>query len=377
LMLRGSYNMGFSAPSLADLYSPQSSTIGSVSSQIDTYRNIATKEGPYVTTAITAGNPNLKPSKSIGKTVGIVLDVPYVKGLTLSADYYQIEQHDNVGSRPTGSLYTVDDQLLRAYVAAEMAKGTKIMAIDTGSGTPNYKGDSGLLRYVPDVNDIAAFTAYNAANPNAPIAVVGKVRATFAPTLNLAGAFVSGWDYGVHYNVPATPIGRFTLTADANQVVRSITTNNPPNQPRTVSVRKDKEGGSAIVWRGNMALSWRKDNWSSGLSPYYIGNWSNAQTTQTLYESVGRPSYIRREFDGTAYVYRYVVDAVITYNGFVGYNFGTERTAFWKPSSIKVSATNLTNKAPPLSSGTFGYSEGTFGSMVAGRIWSLEITKDF
>ena len=377
LMLRGSYNNGFSAPSLQDLYSPPSSTITSVATQIDTYRNVATKEGPYVTINVTSGNSALKPSKSIGKTAGIVLDVPYLKGLTLTADYYQIEQHDNVGARGANTIYISDDTLLRAYVAQQRAAGVPIMSINTGSGTADYKGDSGLQRFAPDAADIALFTAYNAANPNAPIALVGRVRAVNAPTQNLASAYVSGWDYGVQYTLPTARFGRFSFNADANQLVRSISVNAPANTTPVVTVSKDANGGNAVVWRGNAGLSWRKNKWTSGVSAYYLGNWSNASTTQALYLAAGSPSYIRREFDGGAFVYRYVVDAVITYNGFVAYNFGPERTAFWKPSSIKLSSTNLTNKMPPLSTGTFGYDETKYGNLMAGRVWNLEITKDF
>ncbi len=377
LMLRGSYNNGFSAPSLQDLYSPPSSTIGSAASQIDTYRNVATREGPYVTLSVTSGNANLKPVKSTGKTAGIVLDVPYLKGLTLTADYYQISQHDNVGSRGANTIYISDDTLLRAYVAQQRAAGVPIMSIDTGSGTANYKGDPGLQRFAPDVNDVAVFTAYNAANPNAPIAVVGKVRAVNSPTQNLASAYVSGWDYGLQYTFPTNRFGRFSFNADANQLVRSISVNAPPNTTPVVTVSKDANGGNAIVWRGNAGLSWRKGKWTSGVSAYYLGNWSNASTTQALYVAAGSPSYIRREFDGGAFVYRYVVDAVMTYNGFVAYNFGPERSAFWKPSTIKLSATNLSDKMPPLSTGVFGYDETKYGNLMAGRSWTLEVTKDF
>ena len=377
VMLRASYNQGFSAPSLQDLYSPPSSTITSVATQIDTYRNVATKEGPYVTLNVTSGNSALKPVKSTGKTAGIVLDVPYIKGLTLTADYYQITQHDNVGSRGANTIYISDDTLLRAYVTQQLATGAKILSIDTGSGTANYKGDPGLQRLAPDVNDIALFTAYNAANPNAPIAIVGKVRAVNAPTQNLASAYVSGWDYGLQYNFPSTRFGRFTFSADGNQLLRSISVNAPANTTPVVTVSKDANGGNAIVWRGNAGLTWRKNKFSSGLSAYYLGNWSNASTTQALYLAAGSPSYIRREFDGGAFVYRYVVDAVVTYNGFVAYNFGPERTAFWKPSTIKLSSTNLTNKMPPLSTGTFGYDETKYANLMAGRSWNLEVTKDF
>ena len=379
VMLRGSYNMGFSAPSLQDLWSPPSSTIGSVATQIDYYRNTATAEGPYVTIGATAGNPNLKPSKSIGKTVGIALDVPYVKGLTLTADYYQILQHDRVGSRSTTTIYQTDNNLLTAYVAQKLAAGVPIMAIDVGGGTPNYKGDPGIIRYSPNVNDIATFSAYNAAHPNAPVAVVGQVHEVYSPLQNLATAYVSGWDYGVHYNIPWARLGHFAFTADASQLMRSISVNAPAGATPVITVSRDKNGGSAVVWRGNLALNWSKDNWAAGVSAYYIGNWSDTGATVTAaqYAAAGSPSYIRREFDGGSYVYRLVVDAVMTYNASLGYNFHPETNHFWIPSSVKLNVSNLTAKRPPLSSGTFGYSETTFGNLIAGRILSFEVNKDF
>ncbi|MSU66719.1 MAG: TonB-dependent receptor [Opitutus sp.] len=377
MMVRASYNKGFTAPSLADLYSPPSSTITSAPTQIDTYRNVATREGPYVTLNVTTGNPKLKPSSSVGKTIGMVVDIPKLKGLSISADYFQISQVDNVGSRSPSQIYSSDNTLLRAYVQQQLAAGTPIMSINTGSGTAAYKGDLGLERFVPDVNDIAAIGAYNAANPNAPIAVIGKVRAVNAPTQNLASAFVAGWDFGLNYTLPSTRFGRISISTDAAYLLRSYSINAPANTTPVTTIRKGN-GGSA-EWRGNTTVFWRKKNWAGGLSAYYIGDYTDtgATTTEAAYVAAGSPSYIRREFDGVTNVYRYVIKATTTFNAFATYTFNTDPKRFWKPTSLRLSVTNLTNKIPPLSSGIFGYDANVFSHMIPGRIWSFEVTKDF
>lgn len=377
VMLRASYNEGFVAPSLAELYSPPSSAINSAPTQIDTYRNIAAREGPYVQLNVTTGNPNLQPSASVGKTIGTVIDVPKIKGLSISADYFQISQTDNVGSRSVSQIYSSDDKLLKAYVAAQLAAGKAIMAIDTGGGTAAYKGDPSIQRFAPDVNDLALFAAYNAASPGAPVAVAGKVRAVSAPTENLASAFVAGWDFGLNYATPTWEIGRFNFSTDASYLMRSYTINAPANTKPVTTIRKGNAGNAE--WRGNAAISWRKKNWAAGLSAYYIGDFTDTGGTTTAagYAAAGSPSYIRPEFDGVTTVYRWVIKSTTTFNAFANYTFDRKAQRFWKPSAVRLGVTNFTNKMPPISSGIFGYDAGTFGNMVAGRIWNLELTKEY
>ncbi len=376
IMVRSSYNEGFTAPSLADLYSPPSSTIGSVATQIDTYRNVATSEGAYVTLAITSGNPNLQPAESEGKSAGIVIDVPWVPGLTLTADYWEIDQIGQVGSRSVSQLYISDDVLLKAYVAQQIAAGVPVMSIDTASGTANYRGDVGIQRFAANAEDVALFAAWNAANPGNPRAVVGRVRATNSPIGNLVSATASGWDFGASYNLPELSIGRLSFTTDWSYLVDSFSTNSAGLKP-VISLRKGV--GSNAEWRGNGTASWRKDNWTVGLSAYYIGDYTiaNVTTTQALYESLGRPDYIRPQFTDGNTLYRYVVEETLSFNGFVTYRFGRGADRFWLPTSVRLGVSNLTDEEPPLSNGNFGYDPGVHANLFAGRTWSIELNKEF
>jgi hypothetical protein len=44
---------------------------------------------------------------------------------------------------------------------------------------------------------------------------------------------------------------------------------------------------------------------------------------------------------------------------------------------VSLGLVNLTDKAPPIGSGGFGYSPGVSQNLLSGRTWSLELTKAF
>jgi len=81
MMARASYNEGFHAPNLVQLYSGvrKSTATGST----DTYRSTVTGftiDGPSNRRQISQGNRLLKPETSTGKSAGVVIDVPHVRG---------------------------------------------------------------------------------------------------------------------------------------------------------------------------------------------------------------------------------------------------------------------------------------------------------
>ncbi len=96
LLLRGSYGTGFRAPTLNDLYAPQSFGI-TTNGQRDLLR--CPLGGPttdidcsnqFVT--INGGNANLKPEKSKSMTVGFLLEP--MKEFSLSVDYFRLNVKD-------------------------------------------------------------------------------------------------------------------------------------------------------------------------------------------------------------------------------------------------------------------------------------------
>ena len=195
-MIRGSYNRGFAAPNLPTLYAPSQYTVDSLPGRLDPYLAQTLGTAQYVMRNYSSGNTKLKPITSTGKSAGVVLEVPKVKGLSLTADYWQIAQQDVVGSRIDNQILDSDNALLRALHASQLAAGRAISQIDLGSGTTNYKGDPAIVRDAPTAQDIAAFKVVQRGQPPAQqAAVVGTIFSRSAPYENIARGFASGVDF--------------------------------------------------------------------------------------------------------------------------------------------------------------------------------------
>ncbi len=378
-MVRGSYNEGFIAPSLAALFTSLRWTITAGAGDIDTYRNPVTAEGPYVQRTNFGGNPDLKPQESEGRTFGVVIDVPGVRGLSLTADYWRIERTDLLGQRSVAQIRESDTALLRAYTQQQLAAGVPIGQIDLGSGTPNYRGDRDVERFATVTpEDVATFATYNAANPGNQQAVASRIFAVNRPFINVASSDDAGVDLGARYVLPRTSLGNFTISSDWAYLIKSRSVIAPANV--TPTENDNLNVGGVARWRGTTNVSWRRENWSGGLGAYYVGPTQDtrATTTAAVYESLGRPSYIAEQFTGGRLVYRYITGSVLSFNASVGYRFGPDSSLrALRDTRVRLSVNNLTDEEPPLASGGFGYDPAVHQSLVPGRTWMLEVTKKF
>ncbi len=377
LMLRGSYNEGFMAPSLAALFTSPRWSISAGAGDIDTYRNPLTNEGAYVQRTYFGGNPNLKASESKGKTSGVVIDVPGIKGLSLTADQWRIERTNLLGQRSTAQIRASDVALLQSYTKSQLAAGRTIGQIDLGSGTAAYKGDPDVVRYAVTPEDTAAFVPYNTANPTNQQAVAGKIFSVNQPFINLATSDHEGVDVGLRYVLPKLPLGTVVLNSDWSYLVKSGSVQRPANQAAIAN--NDLNVNGASRWRGTSNVTWRRNAWTANLGAYYVGpsQDSGATTTAALYDSLGQPAYIAKHFTAGAFVYRYVVPSTMTYNLSVGYRFSANASPWFRGTRVRVGVLNLTDKSPPIAPGGFGYNPGVSQNLLSGRSWSLELTKAF
>ena len=378
LMLRASYNEGFMAPSLAALYTSPRWTITAGAGDIDPYRNPALNEGPYVKRTYFGGNPNLAAQESEGTTFGFVIDVPFVEGLSVNADWWQIERTNLLGQRSTAQIDESDVALLRAYTAQQLAAGININSIDLGSGTPNYKGDPDVARYALTPEDRSAFAAYNAANPNNRVAAAGRILSRNQPFLNLSTSEHSGVDLGFRYELRDLPFGGDLVFSSEWAYLREAkTTLAPANVAPTVNDLL--LAGGAAEWRSTSNVFWRNGPWNAGLGIYHVGEThdSGATTTQAVWEGLGRPGYIEPFFTQGRTVYRLVIDSFTTYNMNLGYEFVAAQNALLQGTKLRLSIVNLTDEEPPLASADFGYDPGVSQSLLAGRSWMVEISRKF
>ena len=91
LRFRGTTSIDIRAPTLNDLYSPTVSNSGPFLDPLTNYNpgGIQTRSG---------GNPALVPEVARTYTAGMVLTPTFIPGLTMSADYYQINLHNAITS---------------------------------------------------------------------------------------------------------------------------------------------------------------------------------------------------------------------------------------------------------------------------------------
>lgn len=377
VMLRGSYNEGFMAPSLAALYTSPRWSISAGAGDIDPYRNPVTNEGPYIARNYFGGSPTLKAAESKGKTGGIVLDVPFVKGLSVTADYWQVRRVNLLGQRSTTQVYISDVALLQAYTKAQLAAGKPIDQIDVGSGTANYKGDPDVVRLVPTAADSATFASYNAANPGNPQALAGRIFSNNTPFVNLASSYDEGVDLSLNYVLPKLPLGNITINADWSYLTASRSTTAPSNVA-AISTDNVNVGGNSR-WRGTTTIAWRSGNWAASLGAYFIGasQDTGATTTAAVWESLGRPGYLEKQFNAGTYTYRYVIHDSTTLNASFAYRFNANTSEWLRRTRVRLGVINFTDRAPPLASGQSAYSPANNQSMVPGRTWTLELTKAF
>jgi outer membrane receptor protein involved in Fe transport len=377
LLVRASHNRGFRAPNLAQLHS--GTAIRTVTESTDTYRNGVTgllTDGATSRRSIVSGNRNLAPETSTGKSLGVVLEIPRVPGLTLSIDYWEI-RHRNVISA-SGTIADDTAALIKA-TQAELAAGKRLDQIDLGSGGPHYRGNPAIVRLPDTFADRDAFAAYNArqsnrANQRASVGAIDYIDSTY---FNKSVQFLNGCDFDLNYRLPPLSIGQFTVSAGWTYL-EDFHAYTARGAPRTEYRNGNGEavGGATPPWRGTTSLVWRHKQWAAGFAHYYVGSYTdvNATTTAATWESLGRPSYIKPVWTDGAWSYRYVVHGSHSSNVFVGHRF-VAKSRWFNGASLRVGVNNLFDAKPPLAADSRGYEAGLYNVVARGRSYSLQVTK--
>ena len=376
IMVRGSYNQGFHAPNLVQLYSGVRRATATNST--DSYRSPVTGlviDGPSNRRQISQGNRNLQPETSTGKAAGIVIDVPGVRGLSVSVDYWEVRQKDLIGASGT---IADDTAALQAATQAALARGTAIGQIDLGSGTESYQGDPAVRRLPVTQADRDAFADYNATRtPGNQRAVVGAIEALLITFFNKSEQFVNGFDFDVNYRLPAFALGQFNLNTTW-AYLNDFHVYTTPGAPRRNyrNGNSANAGGATPIWRGTTTLSWRRQNWNAGVGHYYIGRYAdvNATVTAAQYAELGAPSYILPVFDNGNYSYRYLVHDTHSYNAFLGYRVSAQNR-WLRDTSIRLGVNNVFNRKPPLAADSRGYDVSVYNVMARGRTYSVQFSR--
>jgi len=224
LVLRASSGTGFRAPTLVDLWTPQ--TLGS-SEQFD---DPATGQTDLQVNALSGGNPGLKPERSHQSQFGFVLSP--VRQFSATVDFFQIRLKD----------------IINTPSAQEVVSGFR-------RGDPAYAG----LVKVSAANEIQQITT---------------------ALTNAGDAKLSGFDVDLLYrdtfpigridvNLVGTYMGKFDEASPGGFLSHKVgTIVNPDGSP----VLGANGGGVVLRWKHALSATWTKGPWSATLiQNYYTG----------------------------------------------------------------------------------------------------------
>jgi outer membrane receptor protein involved in Fe transport len=374
LLIRASYNEGFVAPGLQAINEAPST--GGNEQNPDPY---SLQETPLYRNTVT-GNHNLKPANSEGKSAGVVIDIPHVKGLSFSIDHWEISEKNVVVSP---SSLADDSALLLAATQKELAAGVPLTQINLGSGTSGYQGSPLVVRNAVTPADIAYFAQLNAGLPaGEQRAVVGTVASTYGESINRALEVFKGDDINITYETPEFAVGRFKFTSDW-VYMETAYGQNEPGQP----FQQGLYIGQDPRIQGLSTFTWMKSGWEIGVSDQYIGHLYDPNATLTgesQYVALGSPSYIGIETSNGMKNYYYIIHDTSDYNGYIAYNFKKNHWGVLQNTRIKFSVNNILDRHAPLASndtnesGGAPFPENIYGQTLApGRFFAIDIDKKF
>ncbi len=384
LLVRASVNKGFRAPDLADLYQPSSFTVGSPPGNRDTVRNNfllgvgLPADIQVLNKTYSTGNAGLGPEESTGRSVGIAFDIPKIKGLSATIDYWEIKQKNLIVTKTRDT--AVDEALVRAYTQAQLAAGKAIGLIDTGyhvsPSEPNtYVGDIYTLRSPVTDADRALFAQANALLPAAQqIAPLGAWIGTTSSLINSTGNnFTNGFDYSLSYYIPRTPIGQFRISADWSQFLNKYT-KALPTSPKNDDI-------NAMVLprsKASLNLQWKKGSWSATANVTFNSEVRTGATTNAAtYATLGNPTCIKPVFNNGVTTYYERGEAQYQVNVGVGYKFGSRVTPWLRDTEVRLGINNVLDKNPNRTATAAGYTGGLGSSLWIGRACSLNVSRKF
>lgn len=214
--LRASRAEGFKAPKLYDLLAPVSTFLQTLTVARNVHDSLRGGELVLGTVnLISGGNPHLAPETSTSKNWGVVIDVPgkWFKGLSFSADHYELEYTNRIGA-------------------------------------PSHQV---LIDLFPERVTRAA-----APSPSDPAGYAPRITGFDTSNINLASVRTRGWDYQLTYQ-RSTRVGGFSLALGYSEPGKTITKATPSATP-TASIQPKRLSGSVF---------WERGAWGAGVVVNY------------------------------------------------------------------------------------------------------------
>jgi outer membrane receptor protein involved in Fe transport len=303
LLVRGTYAQIFRAPTIADISAAPAVNAPTLNDLCNGYTGANTAAYPHLqaacvgvpttgnfqepqnqVTGVITSNMNLSPEKGDVKTFGLVYDPSYVRGLSLSADYWD---------------YKVDGQ---------------ITTLD-----PNY-----TMRACATTGDPAFCSLLHRLTVGSNAGLFLKFE---QPTVNLGLLKTKGVDIGLRYQMRDTGIGDLTFAVDGTHLLSWTNTPAPGLPSVELAGTEDKQFGFYAKNRGTASINWSQSAIEAMVTARYVSGVDIPLTNFNF---------------GTGLFGGYHLGSVVYVDVSAGYNIKATNT------SLRVGILNLTDKDPPI-----------------------------
>ncbi|GLQ88424.1 TonB-dependent receptor domain-containing protein [Dyella flagellata] len=275
LLVRGTFAKGFRAPTLQDLYGGSAQSFEPFLDPCDSVYGAAVSNPAVAARCRTSGvpagyrqkdqagtpitsngggqtpvpfndvsNPNLKPERSTTRTFGLVYSPHYIEGLDITVDYYDIRLKNTI---------------------------TSVNAAN-------------ILDYCY-VQNVQSYCNLFTRNAN------GEITQLDESLYNLGSLNTQGYDVGIHYRLPETPIGQFRISSDSTYLTKYQVTTAPGAIAQDQAGFMDGEDGLYRL-RSNLQLDWSyKQFGASWTVRYFSGLKDSCYSNVAPVIECGDPTY--------------------------------------------------------------------------------------
>jgi hypothetical protein len=319
------------------------------------------------------GNSRAEAGELPSFTAGIAVSAPFYRDLTVTVDYWRIDQKDVIDDVTTTQLIR-DEELLDGAVQKALAAGTRDWSdqprqrhrcLRRQSQGETRCGHAGRPRGLQHA------TMPVARRPSSGLRSARCARSS--PTTSTSRAAKCRGSTSASSSGSPTRFGQGTMRGDA----ATCSSRTPRTTPGRQGEQHQPRRPHALPRQHRP--TWRKDRWMAGWFTTYYGTYvdTGTATTQEIYEALGKPEYISVYVDsGGVRRYRYLVSAYAVHNAYLNYALPRKKGSLLSEVSIRLGVSNAFDNEPPLADEDVGYRRGA-GTSAKGRTWYSQVSKRF
>jgi iron complex outermembrane receptor protein len=337
VLIRGSYNQGFIAPSIFNLFGPAFASNPNV--------NLPDENGVIETGQVqteVVGNPNLKPSDTEQYGVGIVITPKnFIKNLTVSVDYYHVSENHLAVSDPQ----SVANSLYNLGPASPFAPG---FTFQDGSR-------------VTDVHQVHIDNWLNATYPWEPNGALKTEGIDFMGNYVIPDETLNGW-------------GKLTFNAAANLILSYQVQQSPDLPFVEYKGTYTPFSGSIPDWNLNMSMTWEIKNFTYYINANYLPSFNDPGLL------IGPYSQPEQGFTINNPTKPFHIPDYFTIDMRLSYEIGKgklEGRAWYDGTRFSVGCQNITGELPPVISDAVEDNTDKNNYDILGRFVYFEISKKF